>query len=346
MTLPAPNQRLSIAPMMDCTDRHFRYLVRLMTRHALLYTEMVTANALVRGRDPQRFIAYADVEHPVALQLGGADPALMAEAAAKGAAAGYDEINLNIGCPSDRVSAGRFGACLMAEPKLVAEMVHAINARLAAHSRPIPVTVKTRIGIDHQDSEAFLDDFVGAVSAAGCATFIIHARKAWLSGLSPKENREIPPLIYARAYKLKRDFPQFTIAINGGIKDLGAAAEHLNHVDGVMIGRAAYDAPYALLAQADVQLFGDTHTVLTEAEIALAYLEYAGRELAQGVKLHAVTRHAMGLFTGRPGARVWRRALAEVNGNPEPAEALKGLRALVTRNVNDLTLNLREELAA
>jgi tRNA-dihydrouridine synthase A len=323
--------------MMECTDRHFRYLVRLISRHALLYTEMVTANALVRGRDPDRFIAYNAVEHPVALQLGGSDPALMAEAAAKGAAAGYDEINLNIGCPSDRVSAGRFGACLMSEPTLVAEMVKAINDRLHAMKRNIPVTVKTRIGIDHHDSDAFLDDFVGTVSQAGCDTFIIHARKAWLSGLSPKENREIPPLVYARAYKLKRDFPQFTVAINGGIKDLAQTREHLNHVDGVMIGRAAYDAPYALLAQADALIFNDPHAVPSEPDIARAYLEYAARELEKGTRLHSVTRHAAGLFTGRPGARAWRRALSNVNSVADGREALQRLNAL---------LNAPQELAA
>lgn len=341
-----PSQRLSIAPMMDCTDRHFRYLVRLISRHALLYTEMVTANALVRGRDPERFIAYDAVEHPVALQLGGSDPVLMAEAAAKGAAAGYDEINLNIGCPSDRVTVGRFGACLMAEPVLVADTVRAINDKLAAMNCSIPVTVKTRIGIDHQDSDAFLDDFVGTVSAAGCDTFIIHARKAWLSGLSPKENREIPPLVYERAYKLKRDRPHFTIAINGGVKDMAATLEHLKHVDGVMIGRAVYDAPYAVLAEADSKIFGDDHAVPTEFEIAQMYLDYAAREVDLGTRLHAVTRHAMGLFTGRPGARTWRRALAEVNSAPTPMLALKNLHALIAGNVNLGLLKLGDELAA
>jgi tRNA-dihydrouridine synthase A len=339
-------QRLSIAPMMEWTDRHFRYLVRLISRHTLLYTEMVTANALVRGRDPERFIAYNHVEHPVALQLGGADPALMAEAAAKGAAAGYDEINLNIGCPSDRVSAGRFGACLMGEPNLVAEMVTAIRERLGQMGSAIPVTVKTRIGIDHQDSIAFLDDFVGTVSKAGCDTFIIHARKAWLSGLSPKENREIPPLVYERAYKLKRDFPQFTIAINGGIKTVAEAAEHLKHVDGVMIGRAAYDAPYALLATADAVLFGDHRPIPSEAEIARQYLDYAKAEVAKGTRLHSITKHAAGLFTGRPGARAWRRALSNVCNTPDAQTALADLHTLFTGNVNDHSLNLRETLAA
>ncbi len=339
-------QRLSIAPMMEWTDRHFRYLVRLISKRTLLYTEMVTANALVRGRDPERFIAYDQVEHPVALQLGGADPALMAGAAAKGAAAGYDEINLNIGCPSDRVSAGRFGACLMGEPKLVAEMVTEIRDRLAKMGSNIPVTVKTRIGIDHQDSVAFLDDFVGIVSGAGCDTFIIHSRKAWLSGLSPKENREIPPLVYDRAYKLKRDFPQFTISINGGIKTVAEAAEHLKHVDGVMIGRAAYDAPYALLATADLSLFGDDHAVPSEVEIAQAYLDYAEAEVAKGTRLHSITRHAAGLFTGRSGARTWRRALSQVCTAPDAKTALTDLRTLFTGNINGLCLNLREGLAA
>jgi tRNA-dihydrouridine synthase A len=349
--IPAANpMRLSVAPMMECTDRHFRYLVRLISRRTRLYTEMVTANALVHstraGRDPMRFLAHDRCEHPVALQLGGSDPALMAEAAAMGAAAGFNEINLNIGCPSDRVTTGKFGACLMAEPELVADNVRAIRDRLTKNGSTIPVTVKTRIGIDECDSDAFLDDFIGHVSAAGCDTFVIHARKAILAGLSPKENREIPPLKYARAYKLKRNFPALTVILNGGVKTLAEVPEHLAHLDGVMIGRAAYDAPYGLLAEADQTLFGETRSTPSESEIALAYLDYAERELTRGVRLHSITRHAMGLFTGRPGARAWRRALSEVNTASTPRDALGAIRTLIARNCPSGMLDNAEALAA
>ena len=312
--------------------------MRLISRHTRLYTEMVTANALIHstraGRDPMRFLAHHVAEHPVALQLGGSDPALMAEAAVMGAKAGFDEINLNIGCPSDRVTTGKFGACLMAEPGLVAECVEVIGDHLAAINSTIPVTVKTRIGIDDHDSDAFLDDFVGEVSGAGCGTFVIHARKAILAGLSPKENREIPPLKYARATKLKRDFPALNVILNGGIKTLAEVPTHLTELDGVMIGRAAYDSPYALLADADRLIFSDPHDMPTETEIALAYLEYAEREVASGTRLHLITRHAMGLFTGQPGARLWRRALSDVNIDKSVGhrDALANLRALLVRD--------------
>lgn len=339
----AASHRLSIAPMMECTDRHFRMLVRLISRHTRLYTEMVTANALVRGRDPQRFLAYAGIEHPVALQLGGSEPALLAAAANMAAKAGFDEINLNAGCPSDRVTTGRFGACLMAEPVLVADCVAAMRAAIGG---AVPVTVKTRIGIDHHDSDAFLDDFVGHVSSAGCSTFIIHARKAWLNGLSPKENREIPPLRYERAAKLKRDFPHLTVILNGGLRSLDDVAAHLPAVDGCMIGRRAYEAPYALLADADARLFADPAPVAPESVVALRYLDYAAAELAGGARLHSVTRHAMGLFAGRPGARKWRRALACVNQTVCPDDALRELRAIVTGNLNQAPLCLGESLAA
>jgi tRNA-dihydrouridine synthase A len=341
------SMRLSVAPMMECTDRHFRYLVRLISRRTRLYTEMVTANALVHsaraGRNPMRFLAHHADEHPVALQLGGSDPALMAEAAAMGAAAGFDEINLNIGCPSDRVTTGRFGACLMAEPVLVAQCVRAIRERIGDK---IPVTVKTRIGIDDQDSDAFLDDFVGTVAAAGCDVFIIHARKAILAGLSPKENREIPPLKYARAVKLKRDFPQLTVILNGGVKTLAEAASHLENLDGVMIGRAAYGTPYALLADADHMIFRADANARSEAEVAMAYLDYAAREEACGTRLHLVTRHALGLFAGRPGARAWRRALSEVSASPSAADSLRKLGALVNYGGAVDVLTSREQLAA
>jgi len=344
------DMRLSVAPMMDCTDRHFRYLVRLISHRVRLYTEMVAASALVygarHGRDPMRFLAHRPEEHPLALQLGGSDPAIMAEAARMGADAGFDEINLNIGCPSDRVTSGRFGACLMAEPQVVAACVHAIRDALVGAARQIPVTVKTRIGIDHHDSDAFLDDFVGQVSAAGCDTFVIHARKAWLTGLSPKENRDIPPLRYERVYRLKRAFPALTVIINGGITTLDAATAHLAHVDGVMIGRAAYGAPYALLADADRRLYGKAYAVPSESEIAQRYLDYAAREVQTGTRLHLVTRHATGLLSGRPGARAWRRALSQVNIAPGPATALKSLLTLIARNNNRDSVALAEALAA
>jgi tRNA-dihydrouridine synthase A len=331
--------------MMECTDRHFRYLVRLLSKHTRLYTEMVTANALVHttraGRDPMRFLAFDPTEHPVALQLGGSDPAQMADAALMGARAGFDEINLNIGCPSDRVTTGRFGACLMAEPELVARCVESIRTSLGAAGFRIPVTVKTRIGIDDQDSDAFLDDFVGRVVTGGCDTFIIHARKAILAGLSPKENREIPPLRYARAAKLKRDFPHLTVILNGGVKTLAEVPGHLAQVDGVMIGRAAYATPYAVFAEADQLIFGQSTPIPSETEIALAYLEYAEREAAKGLRVHQATRHAMGLFAGRPGARAWRQALSAVNTTATSAEALARLRALIAQEAK-LTRSVTE----
>jgi tRNA-dihydrouridine synthase A len=342
--------RLSVAPMMECTDRHFRYLVRLISKHTRLYTEMVTANALLHtaraGRDPLRFLAFDPAEHPVALQLGGSEPAQMAEAALMGARAGFDEINLNIGCPSDRVTTGRFGACLMAEPDLVACCVDSIRTALGAAGFHLPVTVKTRIGIDDHDSDAFLDDFVGRVAATGCDTFIIHARKAILAGLSPKENREIPPLKYARATKLKHDFPHLTVILNGGIKTLAEVPTHLAQVDGVMIGRAAYAAPYAVFAEADQLIFGQTTTIPSEAEVAQAYLDYAEREAARGLRVHQATRHAMGLFGGRPGARAWRQALSAVNTSATSAEALARLRDFIDRDIKSTSRVGQPPLAA
>jgi tRNA-dihydrouridine synthase A len=329
--------------MMDCTDRHFRYLVRLISRHARLYTEMMTANAIVHtargGRDLSRFLGFNPEEHPLALQLGGAEPASMAEAALHGARAGFDEINLNIGCPSDRVQSGRFGACLMAEPETVSNCVRAIRDALAKDHGLVPVTVKTRIGIDHQDSDAFLDDFVGHVAAAGCDVFFIHARKAWLSGLSPKENRQIPPLHYDRVVRLKKNFPRLTIAINGGITTLAQAQGLLAgrdgvRLDGVMIGRAAYDTPYALLAEADRALFNEPRAVPSEREVALAYLAYVARENAKGLRPHHALRHALGLFAGQPGARAWRRRISRLAGATNFAtEGLPELLAILdTRN--------------
>jgi tRNA-dihydrouridine synthase A len=296
--------RVSVAPMMDWTDRHCRYFLRLISRHVLLYTEMVTTGALLHG-DRERFLAYHPDEHPLALQLGGSEPAELAACARMAEAHGYDEVNLNVGCPSDRVQSGRFGACLMAEPALVAECVAAMRGACC-----IPVTVKSRIGIDERDSYEDLTDFVSSVQAAGCGTFVIHARKAWLEGLSPKENREIPPLRYDVVHRLKADFPQLTIILNGGLKDLDTMAEELGRVDGVMLGREVYHNPY-LLAEVDRRFYGDGHPVPSRHEVVARFLPYVAARLAEGVPLQAMTRHILGLFQGQPGARAWRRHLSE-----------------------------------
>lgn len=297
-------RRLCIAPMMDWTDRHCRYFLRLISRHAYLYTEMITAGAILHG-DADRALRFHPAEHPVAVQLGGSDPRELAACARIAAEYGYDEINLNVGCPSDRVQTGRFGACLMAEPALVAECVAAM-----AEAAPLPVTVKTRIGIDEHERYEFLSRFVATVAAAGCRTFIIHARKAWLQGLSPKENREIPPLEYGMVHRLKRDFPQLEIIINGGITDLDHAQQQLQSVDGVMLGRAAYHNPY-LLSQADQRFFGAPRPPFSRHEVIERLLPYAAQELDKGARLHHITRHTLGLFQGMPGARAWRRYLSD-----------------------------------
>lgn len=297
------SHRLCIAPMLDWTDRHCRYFLRLLSRHALLYSEMVTTGALLRG-DARRWLEFSPEENPLALQLGGSEPADLARCARLGESSGYDEINLNVGCPSPRVSKGRFGACLMQEPDLVADCVAAMRAAVR-----VPVTVKCRIGVDDQDSYEHLHRFVEIVKAAGCGIFIIHARKAWLHGLSPEENRTVPPLRYDLAARVKADFPGLEIVLNGGIVSLDAAEEQLRVFDGVMIGRAAYHDPY-LLAEADRRLFGDGHPVPTREEVALALLPYIRHELEKGTRLHVVTRHILGLFHGRPGGRVWRRRLS------------------------------------
>jgi len=295
--------RFCIAPMMDWTDRHCRFFHRLLTRRALIYTEMITTGAVLHG-DRARLLAFDPAEHPVAVQLGGSDPEALAECARICADAGFDEINLNVGCPSDRVQEGRFGACLMAEPALVAEGVAAMKAAVR-----IPVTVKCRIGIDEQDPEASLDAFTRAVAAEGADALIVHARKAWLDGLSPKENRDIPPLDYDRVYRLKRANPHLEIAINGGIPGVAAAADHLAHVDGVMMGRAAYQDPWRLLT-VDPELFGAPAPFSKPKEAALALVPYIEREVARGARLHAITRHLVGLFHAVPGARAFRRHLA------------------------------------
>jgi tRNA-dihydrouridine synthase A len=294
--------RLTVAPMLDWTDRHCRYFHRLLSPHARLYTEMVTSPALVRGHQ-LRLLEHSHEEHPVALQLGGSDPVELAKAAAMGAQAGYDEINLNVGCPSDRVQSGKFGACLMREPELVGDCVRAM-----ADAVDVPVTVKCRIGVDDQDEYADLQRFTTTMAEAGVRILVVHARKAWLQGLSPKENREIPPLDYGRVYRLKREFPDLTIVINGGITTVEAVREHLAHVDGVMLGRAAYHDPF-VLAQVEADLYGtplpDRADVLERMRI------YIDAELARGTQLKHITRHILGLFQGEPGARGFRRQLSE-----------------------------------
>lgn len=317
------DRRISVAPMLDWTDRHCRFFLRLLSQRTLLYTEMVTTGALLHG-DPQRLLAYDPAEHPLALQLGGSEPAELALCARLADVAGYDEVNLNIGCPSDRVQSGRFGACLMAEPMLVAACVAAMREAVA-----LPITVKTRIGIDNRDSYEELVDFVDHVAAAGCQTFIIHARKAWLHGLSPKENRQIPPLRYDVVYQLKRDFPDLTFVLNGGLTRTDQIAAQLTQVDGVMIGRAAYENPY-LLAEFDQRFFGCTIPVPSRHQIIDRLLPYIERQLQQGTPLHCMTRHLLGLFQGIPGARAWRRYLSEnVHRHGVGTEALEAALSLV-----------------
>ncbi|MGX1307188.1 tRNA-dihydrouridine synthase A [Amorphus suaedae] len=296
--------RFAVAPMMEWTDRHCRAFHRKLTRHALLYTEMVTAQAVVHG-DRERLLGFSASEHPIALQLGGNEPALLAEAARVGEAFGYDEINLNVGCPSDRVKDGFFGACLMADPDMVARGVAAMKAAVS-----IPVTVKCRIGIDDQDPETGLDRFADAVADAGTDALWVHARKAWLQGLSPKDNRTIPPLDYDRVYRLKARLGGLFVGINGGIATLDEAEAHLARVDGVMLGRAAYHTP-ALLAEVDRRLYGGTAPDPDPLEVAAEMIPYLAELVAAGARPATLTRHMLGLFHGAPGARAWRRALAE-----------------------------------
>ena len=304
MTASAPlSRRLSVAPMMDCTDRYDRAFLRCITRRTLLYTEMVVADAAIHGAR-ERLLGFDAMEHPVALQLGGSEPGKLAEAARIGEQAGYDEINLNVGCPSDRVQSGRFGACLMAEPELVASCVAAMRSAVA-----VPVTVKCRIGIDDMDDEGTLPAFIARIADTGCSSFTVHARKAWLQGLSPKENREIPPLRYDVVYATKARFPELEIVINGGIPDLDAAEQHLDRVDGVMLGRAAYHTPF-VLADADRRIFGEAVVAPSRREIVDRFLPFMARHLAEGVPLHRMTRHMLGLYQGVPGARAWRRRLS------------------------------------
>jgi tRNA-dihydrouridine synthase A len=290
--------------MIDVTDRHFRYLCRLLSKRALLYTEMITTGALLHN-DPARWLDYDAEEHPLALQLGGSDPGDLARCAKLGEDWGYDEINLNCGCPSDRVQSGRFGACLMAEPELVTDCVKAMQDAVA-----VPVTVKHRIGIDDQDEYADLTRFVDKVAAAGCQTFVVHARKAWLQGLSPKENREIPPLNYGRVYQLKEDFPELEIIVNGGISTLEEAQAHCENVDGIMLGREIWNNPYRL-AQVDKGLFGSDEPVRSREEILLQYANYCAAQIDKGVELHHMSRHVLNLFHGQPGGKKFRRFISE-----------------------------------
>ena len=298
------NRLFSIAPMMDWSDHHCRFFWRQLTRQSLLYTEMVTTGALIHG-DRERFLRYNTEEHPVALQLGGSEPSDLARCAAWAQEWGYDEVNLNCGCPSDRVQSGMFGACLMARPQLVADCVRAMRDACT-----IPVTVKHRVGIDHMESYGELLDFVGTVAGAGCEVFIVHARKAWLQGLSPKQNREVPPLNYPWVYQLKADFPQLDILINGSIQTLEECRQHLRQVDGVMIGREAYQNPW-LLAQVDRELFGMDNPAQSRDDVIAGLLPYVEQQLARGTHLNHITRHILGLYQGVPGARKFRRHLSE-----------------------------------
>ncbi len=301
--MPAFNRKLSVAPMMDWTDRHCRFFHRLLSEKTLLYTEMVTAQAVIHGhRD--RLLGYSPEEQPLALQLGGSDPALLARATRIAADFGYQEVNLNVGCPSDRVQSGSFGAVLMEQPALVAECVSAMQGFGPE------ITVKCRIGVDEQEPRDVLPDFLQSVSAAGVESFTIHARKAWLQGLSPKQNRDVPPLDYPLVYDMKAEFPDLEICINGGVESLDAALAHLKHVDGVMIGRAAYHQPFAILPEADQRIFGQG-SVKPEAWVIARMCDYIEVELAKGARLNQITRHMLGAFAGRPGARQWRRTLSE-----------------------------------
>jgi tRNA-dihydrouridine synthase A len=305
------SRRFSVAPMMEWTDRHCRVFHRHLSRHALLYTEMVTAEA-VRHGDRERLLGFSEVEHPVAVQLGGCDPVAMAEAARIAEDRGYAEVNINVGCPSDRVQSGTFGACLMREPETVGRAVEAMVRAVS-----IPVTVKCRIGVDDQDPEIALDALVDAVTGAGCRSVTVHARKAWLQGLSPKENRDVPPLDYDRVYRLKAARPDLEVVINGGITDLAQSAAHLDHVDGVMIGRSAYQTPW-LLSEVDTALFGAPAYEIDRHAVVEAMAEYAARmAVERGTPVRSVAKHMMGLFQGLPGARAWRRALSETMHSEE-----------------------------
>ena len=307
------SHRFSVAPMMDRTDRHCRYFHRLLTKRSFLYTEMLHANAVLKG-DTEKLLNHHTDEHPLVLQLGGSDPSVLSEASSISEKFGYSEVNLNVGCPSSKVQKGRFGAVLMKEPKLVAKCISQMK-----EATTLPVTVKCRIGVDDMDQNIHLDNFINEVSSAGCNTFIIHARKAWLKGLSPKDNREIPPLNYERVYKLKNTFPDLKFIINGGIKSLDESSMHLQHVDGVMIGREAYENPL-LLAEVDSVIFLDKKVSASRSDILKSLIPYIGEELERGTKISHITRHLMGLFRGFDGAKNMRKYLISLNNAINPIE--------------------------
>lgn len=330
LALKSPSRRFCVAPMMEWTDRHCRYFHRLLTRRALIYTEMLTTGAVLHG-DRARLLGFDTFEHPVGLQLGGSDRHALAQSARIGADFGYDEINLNVGCPSDRVQEGRFGACLMAEPQLVGDCVAAMKAAVA-----VPVTVKCRIGIDEQDPESALFAFAGTVQAAGADALIVHARKAWLKGLSPRENRVVPPLDYPLVHRLKAEHPDLEIVLNGGITSLEQAQAHLGVLDGVMMGRTAYQEPWRLLG-VDPLFYGAAAPFKTPKDAAAALIPYIERQLDNGLRLHAITRHVLGLFRAVPGARAFRRHLSTAALKPEArAQVMAEALALVLDSGNDL----------
>lgn len=321
------SRRFCLAPMMDWSDRHCRYFWRLISQHAFLYTEMVTTGALLNG-NADRFLDFNREEHPVALQLGGCEPNALAACTKMAEDWGYDEVNLNCGCPSDRVKSGRFGASLMAEPELVADCMQAMREAV-----DIPVTTKHRIGIDDQDAYDDLFKFVDTVQARGCKTFIVHARKAWLQGLSPKQNREVPPLMYERVYQLKKEFPSLEIIINGGITTLDEARDHLNHVDGVMIGREAYHNPY-LLAQVDQLFYNSSSASLDRDEILSAFITYCDKQISEGLKLHFMSRHILGLFYKEKGGKIFRRYISEQgSGHNASSEVLQQARQAMLNKI-------------
>ena len=307
------NHRFCVAPMMDRTDRHCRYFHRLLTKRSFLYTEMLHSNAILNG-DVNKLLEFRAEEHPLAIQLGGSDPSSLAEASVVSEEFGFREINLNIGCPSSKVQKGRFGAVLMREPELVSKCIYAMKKSVS-----IPVTVKCRIGVDDMDEDAYLDKFIKEVSFSGCETFIIHARKAWLSGLSPKDNREIPPLNYQRVYKLKETFPELNIIINGGIKTIKESIEHLNYVDGVMLGREAYDNPF-ILTEVDSEIFSDAMQPIRRTDILYKLLPYIQSEIDKGTKISHITKHLMGLFKGFDGAKNIRKYLVSLSNEVQPVD--------------------------
>ena len=307
------NHRFCVAPMMDRTDRHCRYFHRLLTKRSFLYTEMLHSNAILNG-DVNKLLEFKAEEHPLAIQLGGSDPSSLAEASVVSEEFGFREINLNIGCPSSKVQKGRFGAVLMREPELVSKCIYAMKKSVS-----IPVTVKCRIGVDDMDEDAYLDKFIKEVSFSGCETFIIHARKAWLSGLSPKDNREIPPLNYQRVYKLKETFPELNIIINGGIKTIRESIEHLNYVDGVMLGREAYDNPF-ILTEVDSEIFSDAKHPIRRTDILYKLLPYIQSEIDKGTKISHITKHLMGLFKGFDGAKNIRKYLVSLSNEVQPVD--------------------------